>query len=224
MGIHDGHRDRLRNRFLTHGLDSLEEHEVLELLLFYAIPQKDTNEIAHRLINKFGSLAKVMDAPASELMTVEGVGKNSASLILLAKPLCRRYLISQNDTKEPLNSVEKTAAYLSTIFFGAQVEMAYILCLDVKSRPICCREISSGSAISTTLPQRKAVQIALDSNAVAVILAHNHPNAPCAPSAEDRIATKNLKMMLESVGIRLLDHFIFGADKYISFSKLGFFY
>jgi len=221
MGAHDGHRERLRNRFLTFGLDALEDHEVLELLLFYAIQRRDTNPLAHELIRVFGSLAGVMDASVSELEKVEGIGKHAASLVFLCKPLARRYGLSQNDKKEPLNSVYKCAHYLTPYFFGAKEEHAYLLCLDAKSRPICCREISSGSAISTDLPIRRATQVALDCNAVSVILSHNHPNTPCSPSSDDIAATTTLRQTLSSTGVVLLDHIVFGSDGYTSMAQCG---
>ena len=224
MGVHDGHRDRLRQRFLTHGMDSLEDHEVLELLLFFSISRKDTNELAHLLLQRFGSLEAVMDASLSELTSIKGIGEHTAHLLLLCKPLCRRYMVSQNNDKQPLNSIELCAKYLMPYFFGAQEEHAYLLCLDAKCRPICCRELSEGSATTTFLPFRKAAQLALDSKAVSVILAHNHPHGDSKPSADDQRMTTILKETLESLGICLADHLIISANGYTSMAACGYFY
>ena len=222
MGVHDGHRSRLRGRFLAYGMDTLEDHEVLELLLFYVIQRKDTNELAHRLINHFGSLAGVMDASMSELLQVNGVGERTAELLLLCKPLCRRYVISQNDTKEVLDNVADCAKFLMPYFFGAKEEHVFLLCLDAKCRPICCRELSEGSATSTELPIRKAAQLALDSRAVSVIVAHNHPAGDPLPSPEDYRSTDQLKETLSSIGVILADHIIICGNAHCSMAQSGY--
>ena len=224
MGLHDGHRERMRKRFLTYGMDSLEDHEVLELLLFFAFSRGDVNPLAHTLINQFGSLQGVMDATFNELTSVKGVGPHTAYLIMLTKPLCRRYMLSQNDPKQPLNSVDMFIQYLVPYFFGAKEEHVYLLCLDVKGKPICCQELSQGSATSTELPIRRALQLAMDCKAVSVILAHNHPNGEAYPSREDIAVTDMLRKSLQSVGVQLADHIIFGADGHASFAQAGLFY
>lgn len=224
MGDHDGHRDRLRNRFLNFGMDALEDHEVLELLLFFSIQRKDTNALAHRLLNHFGSLKAVMHASFSDLMSVRGIGPNTAHLLMLCMPLCRRYQICQNDPKKPLDNVKLCAEYLKPYFFGATEEHAYLLCLDAKCKPICCRELSEGSATTTILPIRKAAQLALDCNAVSVILSHNHPGSESKPSSNDYNMTKLMQETLTQMGIQLADHIIFGTDGHTSIAETGFFY
>ena len=223
-GIHDGHRDRLRRRFLSYGMDALEEHEALELLLYYAIARQDTNPLAHALIKRFGSLAGVMDASLSELTQVAGIGERTATLLLMCKPLCRRYMISQNDTKQQLKTVELCAKYLTPFFFGAKEEQVFLLCLDAQCRPICCRQLSEGSATSTELPIRKVTQLALDSKAASVVLAHNHPGGTCQPSHEDYTLTKTLRETLEPLGVRLADHILFCESGHASMAASGFFY
>lgn len=222
MGIHDGHRQRLRSRFLTHGLDTFEEHEVLELLLFYAIGRQDTNPIAHALIRRFGSLAAVMDASIEELKQVEGIGDHAATLLTLTKPLCRRYLLSQSRTLTCLNTTKGCAEYLMPFFFGASEEHVYLLCLDAKCRPICCREISEGTAVSTELPIRKATQLALESKAVSVVLAHNHPCGDVTASREDYTTTNFFKDALDLLGVVLADHIIICGNSYISMRETGY--
>ena len=224
MGVHDGHRDRLRQRFLTHGMDSLEEHEVLELLLFFCISRKDTNELAHLLLQRFGTLDAVMDASLSELTSIKGVGAHTAHLILLCKPLCRRYMISQNNDKKPLDTTDLCAKYLIPYFFGAKEEHAYLLCLDAKCRPICCRELSEGTATTTFLPFRKAAQLAMDCKAASVILAHNHPSGDTLPSSDDQRMTAVMKETLEALGIKLSDHIIISGSGYLSMAACGYLY
>jgi len=224
MGVHDGHRERLRNRFLSFGLDSLEDHEVLELLLFFCIHRKDTNALAHELLNTFGSLDAVMDASLSELTTIKGISDHTAHLLLLCKPLCRRYMIRQNNDKRALITTELYSKYIMPYFFGAKVEQVYLLCLDAKAKPLCCRELSEGGTLSSSLSIRKAAQIALDCKAVSVILAHNHPGGGTSPSENDRHATTILKETLAPLGIQLIDHIIVSGNNFSSVMGGGFNY
>lgn len=221
MGIHDGHRERLTERYLTYGLDALEEHEVLEMLLFYVIHRKDTNPIAHDLIRRFGSLAGVMDASVKELMEIDGIGQKAAILLQLAKPMCRRYLISQAKDINILNTTQACVDFLMPHFFGAKDEQVLLLCLDAKCRLICCREISTGSAVSTELPIQKAAKLALESHAVSVILSHNHPCGDAMPSPEDRHATIMFRDAMQAIGVVLADHIIIAADRYTSMRQNG---
>ena len=222
MGIHDGHRQRLLDRFQTYGPDTLEEHEVLELLLFFVIHRKDTNPIAHALIRRFGSLAAVMDASAEELKEVDGIGNKAAQLLQLMKPLCRRYLISQAKDIKVLNSTAACVDYLRPRFFGLKDEHVLLLCLDAKCRLICCREISAGNAISAELPVQKAAKLALENHAVSVILSHNHPCGDASASQEDCNATLLFRDAMQAIGVAFGDHIIIGADRYVSMLENGF--
>ncbi|MBP3634119.1 MAG: DNA repair protein RadC [Oscillospiraceae bacterium] len=224
MGVHDGHRDRLRERFLTYGLDSFEDHEIVELLLFYAIGRRDTNPLAHELVHRFGSLAGIMDASFQELLQVDGVGKQTATLLQLIKPLCREYLISQAQELSTLNTVDICAHYLIPYFFGAREEHVFLLCLDAKCRPICCREVAAGDAISSEIPLKKVAKLAIDSGAVSVILSHNHPGGDLTPSKEDYNATSLLRNMLKPMNIILADHIIICGNDYLSFARAGIFH
>lgn len=224
MGVHDGHRQRLRDRFLKYGLDALEDHEVLELALFYTIHRQDTNPLAHALIDHFGSLSAVMDASLSDLMQVKGIGEHTAFLIFMMKPLCRRYMISCGDNKRPLASIDECMEYLIPYFFGSKEEHVFLLCLDARCKPICCRELSEGSAVASELSVRKAAQVALDVRAASVVLAHNHPGGDLAPSPEDFAVTQQLKQTLSSMGIKLADHVIVSGNTACSMAKTGFFY
>lgn len=222
MGIHDGHRQRLVNRFDTFGLDTLEEHEVLELFLFFVISRKDTNAIAHELIKRFDSLAGVMDASADELKEISGIGNKAALLLKLIKPLCRRYLISNTKEIKFLQTTAACADYLRPFFFGMKEEHVFLTCLDAKCRPICCREISAGNAVSSDLPIQKAAKLALESHAISVILSHNHPCGDVEASKEDYDATILFRDALQSVGVLLADHVIVGTDGYFSMRESGF--
>ena len=130
MPIHDGHRQRLKNRFLKEGLDSFSEIQVLELLLFYCIPRKDTNPIAHALLDHFGSLSQVLEAPAEELQKVEGVGESAATFLHLTTEVGRYYLVNRTMQATILPTIEDCAQYMLPFFFGRRNETVFLLCLD----------------------------------------------------------------------------------------------
>lgn len=156
MGEHDGHRDRLRKRFLEQGMDVLQDDQVLELLLFYALPRRDTNDLARKLLKHFGSIAAVLEAPLQELKTVGGIGESAAVLLHLITPLARRYLLSRVSPGVVLTSTQACGEYLLPYFFGATEELVYLLCLDGRCRVLACR-LCSGAA-STPPPSPCARQ------------------------------------------------------------------
>ncbi len=206
--IHAGHRARMRTRFMQHGLDSLDDHNVLELLLFYALPRRDTNLLAHRLINAFGSLAGVFDASVEALMTVEGIGETAAGLIRLIPETARRYLISKAEPMDALTDSAAAGRYLIPRFFNCQNETVYMVCLDAAMRILDCRQISQGSAGAAQVSTRQVVQNALRQNATFVILAHNHISGIAMPSQEDCRVTRQLRDALAMVEVGLADHII----------------
>lgn len=214
--MHDGHRQRLKKRFLDNGLSSFYEHNILELLLFYTIPRRDTNELAHTLINTFGSLSAVFDAPYEELMKVDGIGENTASLIKLITPLYGKYLEDKLSNSVTITSTQEAGRYLTAKYIGVNIETAMLLCIDNKGRLINCDTISSGSIKMTEITARKVFEIALKNNASSVILAHNHPGGVAAPSSADVDATKNLIKVLSSIDVKLRDHIIIADHEYFS--------
>ena len=181
MSTHAGHRDRLKNRFLEEGLDGFDEINVLELLLFYALPRQDTNPIAHELLNRFGSLAGVLEAPTEALAQIPGMGRHAATLVSLIPALCRRYMVSRQEDRPYLTSTTQCGDYLIPRFFGFRDEVVGLLCLDAKCRVISCQEIGRGSVNSAGVPTRKIVECALAANAISVVLAHNHPSGIALP-------------------------------------------
>ncbi len=172
--LHKGHRKRLRERFLREGLDGFDAHTVLEMLLFAVNAQRDTNQIAHRLINCFGSLSAVFDAPYEDLLKVEGVGEAAATLIKLVPELSRRYLSDRGESKM-LGTAEQIGEYLLSRFVGRKNETVFLLCLDAKGKVLFAQPLFEGTANVTQLNIRKVTEIALKYNAVEVIIAHNHP-------------------------------------------------
>lgn len=216
MMDHSGHRARLRSRFLEHGLDVLPDHEVLELLLFYALPRKDTNLLARQLLDHFGTIAAVLEAPLEELQTVAGIGENAAVLLHLITPLSRRYLLSRTEKNVCLSTSKDCGEYLLPYFFGATEEQVYLLCLDAKCKVLACRLLQSGSVNSALVPLRKAAEVAMACNASAVILAHNHTSGLALPSRADIEVTELLRSTLEPLEIKLVDHIIVADGEYVS--------
>ena len=221
MGLHDGHRERKRVQFRQHGLDGFADHEVLELLLYYAIPRRDTNETAHRLLQKFGTLQNVFNAPAEELSRVEGMGEGAALFLTLLPAVYRRTMRSTGPEKV-LNSVEKCGRYFLSLLAQERQETLYQLCLDAKGKLLTCKKLSQGSADCTSLSVRQVVENALLSGASAVVLAHNHPIGVSLPSENDRAVTLWVRDALKTMDIRLLDHIIVADGDNVSMNQSGY--
>ena len=220
MSIHEGHRRRLKERFLREGLDGFTDIQVLELLLFYVIPRKDTNPIAHELLARFGTLARVLDAPVSKLTQVEGITENGATFLKLVRELDRRYVLSQGQDII-LNTIEDCCNYLSCFFKGKRNETVFLLSLDAKLKLLSCREVGEGSINYASVPIRRCVEMALEDGATSVILAHNHPSGIAVPSNDDIHTTRRLAMALSAVEIQLADHIVVADDEYVSMVQSG---
>lgn len=216
MHTDEGHRQRVKNRFCKEGLDSFEEVHALELLLFYAVPRIDTKPLARSLLDRFGSLTLVLEATQEELMAVPGVGANIATFLTLITAAGRYYRKQKADQQVILESLEKYGDYLLNMFHGKRNETVYLLCLDSKFKVLGCREVGEGDANSVNVPIRKAVEIALSTNATMVILAHNHPSGIAIPSREDIETTERLAKALGAMDIILADHVVVADEDYVS--------
>ena len=221
MGVHDGHRERLRQNFLEHGLSSMNDINALELLLFYAVPRRDTNELAHLLLQHFGSLDGVFSASAEELCEVEGIGAYAASLLTLVPEIMKKSRLSKSREIRQIRSSDDAGEYLLPYFMNERDEVVYLLCLDSKRAVICCAEMGRGVVNSVDTSVRRIVEKALKVKACSVIIAHNHPDGLALPSREDDLFTKCLYNALETVGIRLEDHIIVADEDYISIADTG---
>lgn len=222
MGIHDGHRERLRQQFLTHGFTGVADHNILEMILIYAIPRRDTNDLAHELVDRFGSLAAVLEADMDELKSVKGLGDNAAILLKMFTSVNKRYLEEKSEyNRHRINSVEAAADYLMAKFAYEKNEKAYALFLDNKNGIIDCRLISSGVVNATDISTRQLAEIALRCGACSVILAHNHPDGNVRPSDDDTRSTSCIKRALDLVGVKLLDHLVIVNGTYLSMSSMG---
>ena len=221
MPIHDGHRERMKKRFLEEGLDGFTQIQALELLLFYCIPQKDTNPLAHALLDRFGSLSQVLEAPVEELRKVPGVGAHTAIFLHLITEAGRFYLVNRSSQESILPSLESCAEYMLPFFFGRKVETVFLLCLDAKCKVLCCKEIGEGSVNAAGISVRRVVETALNAGASTVVLAHNHPSGLALPSAEDIQTTRRVAMALSAVEIQLADHIVVADGDYVSMVQSG---
>lgn len=221
MSIHDGHRQRLKERFLEEGLDNFTDIQVLELILFYAVPRRDTNPIAHALLEEFKSLSKVFEASVEDLERVNGVGHSAAVLLHLMTEAWRYYLVDQVKQETILPTVEKIGAFLVPHFRGKQHETVFLLCLDAKCKVLCCKEVGEGGVNSANVPVGKIVKIALGANATTVVLAHNHPSGIALPSCDDILTTRRVAAALSTVDIGLFDHIVVAEDDFVSMVQSG---
>ena len=222
MGIHDGHREKMRQRFLKGGLENFADHEVLELLLYYAIPRQDTNPIAHALMERYGALSAVLNAPVEDLKKVPGIGESAAILLKLAPQVYSRARLADAEQETVLNTVSRVGAYLLERFSGERNEVLYQLCLDRKGRLLACKRLGEGGVTNVDLNVRLLMENAILTSASVVILAHNHPSGVALPSDDDRAATKRAKDALDTIGVKLVDHIIVADGDFVSMEQSGY--
>lgn len=222
--IHEGHRERLKERYLSEGLDNFNEINVLELLLFYCVQRKDTNPLAHRLLERFGSVYDVLNASVEELMRVDGVTKHIAVYLSMVSDLNRYYLVNQASKVTILKNTEDSCKYLTPFFDRRKQETVFLLCLDAKCKVLCCKNMGEGSVNSANISVRKIVETAISVNASSVILAHNHPSGLAFPSADDIQTTQRLSRALSLVEIVLADHVIVADGDSVSMAQSGYFH
>lgn len=223
MSLHDGHRKRLKNRFIKQGLENFENHNIMELLLFFSLPRSDTNEVGHRLLNKFGSLSNIFDAPFEELCKLEGVGEHSATLIKLIPELLSVYHIDKSENIKIINTTNEAGKFFVPKFMGKIIEEVHIILLDDKKKIIKAEKISEGTVNASAISVRKIIAIAINSNATGVILAHNHPGGVALPSNSDMVTTRRLYHALKLMDIQLCDHIIIADGDFVSMADSGMF-
>lgn len=204
------------------GLDDFAPHNVLEFLLFYSIPRGDTNPIAHRLIDAFGSLSGVFDATPEELMKVSGVGESTAILISMIPQMARKYLEDKADAVNVVGGCGDIGAYLLPKFVGRTNEALMMVSIDNKNKVISCSVVAEGTVDSAKVSRCKVMEEAMKVKATRVILAHNHPRGVAVPSAEDVAMTREIGRLFAQVGIELVDHIIIADDDYVSMAASGF--
>lgn len=210
--LHEGHRERMYKRFEQEGFGSFEPHQVLEYILFFSIPRKDTNELAHRLLNHFGSFANVMRASQQELMEVKGIGLSTARLITMIMEAGRYYQKSVADVPKMFQSLDQIGDALAPYFYGARCELVYALFLDDQNGVIQLDEVARGSVNEAAFSKRELIRQAVRLGATQLVLAHNHPMGLALPSGADLQFTRELAGMLDHVGVTFLDHIIFDKE------------
>ena len=220
-GEHTGHRQRMRERFVRQGLDGFAPHEVLELILMYAIPQKDVNPIAHRLMERFGSLHAVLEADAAELVRVEGVGEYAAALLSLFSHVDRRLEQSRSQQKKRLVNRADCCAYCVSLLAGLRQEHLYLLCLNAQLEILHAALIARGSLSEVAAYPRVVAEAALRANAHSVVLCHNHPGGLAIPSQQDLDMTAGLGRMLQGLEITLVDHVVVAGEEALSMVECG---
>ena len=215
--LHSGHRARMRERFLVAGGNALADHELLEMLLYYAIPRRDTNDLAHRLIEEFGSLSGVLEADPDLLAKVSDISDGSATYLKLLGELGRRYTASklhQNDEKTVFDTPGKIAAFMAPRYMGINVERVYLLLFDNGMHMIDCFHVCDGSVSGVSMSVRRIAEQAYKKGAAAAILTHNHPGGLSSPSADDVRVTQRLENALRLLEIPLLEHYVFAERSY----------
>lgn len=213
---HKGHRQRMRERVQSYGLDSLAEHEALEYVLYLTNAQKDTNGIAHDLIDRFGDFAAVLEASEEELCTVEGVGPSTARMLHLLPQISRYYGRSRTSTTRCIKTTEQMGRYLMAKFAWSDYERAMLVSLDSRKRVRAAVWLREGTSDRVSLDIKNVVAAAIKGGTDAVVLCHNHPNGVALPSLEDMDATGSIARALGLVNVHLLDHFILTDTEYFS--------
>ena len=221
---HEGHRERLRERFRKEGLENFQPHEVLEFLLTYTISRKDTNPIAHNLLDRFGSFEAVLEATEDELAQVDGIGERSATLIHLIPAISAYYLNAKSSqTHFICDSTKKIGQYLVPKYLGQTDECVYLLSLNNRKQLLACDLVGHGSVSSSPVYFRKISQILLRHEATAAVISHNHPKGFALPSSEDINITRALSSFLKSLEVELLDHIIISGTDFVSLRDSGVF-
>ena len=203
--LHAEHRKRLRGRFMRQGLESFETHNILELLLFYAIPRRDVNELAHQLLRRYGSLSGVFDA---ELAREAGLSENTVALLKLIPALSRAYMLDRGLRVSALDSFDKIGAYLCDYFIGSKRETTVILPLSADDSPRAPITVAEGSPDCCALDMRRLTECVIRADAASFILAHNHAGSDSEPSNADLSATLQIRNIFAQLGIPLREHYV----------------
>ena len=207
--VHEGHRDRLRAKIAEHGLPCLADHEKLEYLLYPFVPRRDTNPIAHELIQTFGSLKRVFEADVADLVQVKGVSRNAALFLHNLPSLFSGHCVEP--PKRILNNTQDAARYAISVIGGERVERFVCFFLDDDGAVIKISDLASGAKKSVSIHREELARLAVQCKAKIVVLSHNHPSGELYPSREDVLSTNRLAQTLRTVGVRLWDHIIVSA-------------
>lgn len=217
--FHKGHRERLRKRYLEGGIGALADHEILEMLLFYAIPRKDTKPLAHAILEKYGTLENVFDAPVKILID-SGLSENSASLIKLAGEVGERMAVGNVGGKK-LTGYDEIGRYLVKEFAGDRTERLVMIMLDCKDRVLGSATVGVGELRQANIDTRKIAEECIMIKPAKVIFAHNHPSGSTEISLNDHAATSSLEMFMGQLGTELTEHYVVADDRYVGIKMHG---
>lgn len=217
--LHKEHRKRLRNRYVNAGIESFAEHEILEMLLFYVIPRRDTNPLAHKLINEFGSLQNVLNSSCQDLITIDGIGPATADFLTFIGDVIQ-FCTCNNYARFSLKNKEKRYSYfLNELQYEMRKEILMVACMDNSMCVRKCSKLNAGEPGTVHFDIQSLTNMILESRCTNVILAHNHPNGEAVPSYEDIQSTKYIKKTLKALGITLIDHIIIGNKQAYSMAE-----
>ena len=211
--LHEGHRARLKKRFLNEGLDYFEQHQILELMLFSVIPKKDTNPLAHELIRRFGSLAGVLDASFEDLVSVDGIKENAATYLKMFPAVFRVYDKDRNEKFNCYDTLDKIAQFAKTQFVALNRERVYALFLNNRLQIVECYMVSEGTVNSSPVPPRVVMERAYENKASSLVLMHNHPNGRAVASPDDLRLTRGMEQACNIMGVYFLEHLIVAGDE-----------
>lgn len=215
-GIHDGHRERLRKKFLSSGIDSFEDHEILELVLFYIIPRKNTNQIAHALLRDFGSISAIFDAPISRLKEADGIGEKTAVFIKLIGNLSRLYFEKKYNSTDQVLSAQEINYRMIRKFIGRNEEALAMMLFDAKGKVVFEGIVNQGSINGVELYIRKMIELVTLYNASSMVIAHNHPSGVALPSCDDVASTEKIYNLFSIMQVKVLDHIIVADNDCVS--------
>ena len=219
----EGHRNRLRQRFLKSGFDGFHDYEVIELLLTYGIPRKDTKPIAKDLLRRYGTIPRVLDAPLEKLKEVDGIGDNAALFLRLLRETITEYFKGMVLERKAFKTLGELVEYLNAVIGGRQSETVHVLYLNSKNDLLHSEDLGEGTVSEAVAFPRKIVEGALKRNATSVILAHNHPGGLAEPSDNDDMLTDSVRKALRTVDINLQEHVIISDEGFYSYRKNGYF-
>jgi DNA repair protein RadC len=218
---HLGHRARMREKLLGAGPEALLDHELLEMVLFLALPRRDTKPIARALLARFGSFANAIAAPLAELREVEGLGEAGAAALRTVQAAALRLARAEIMDRPVLNNWDRLLSYLTAALTRERVEQFRVLFLDTRNRLIADEAQARGTVNHTPVYPREVVKRALELQATALILVHNHPSGDPTPSRADLEMTQEIKAAATSLGIVLHDHLVVGNGRHLSFRREG---
>lgn len=216
-----GHRARLKSQFLEGGLTGWAEHQILELILFFAIPQGDVKDLARDLVYQFGSFSGVLDAPYEALLEVKGVGSHVATLLKSYPAVGAAYVGNRDKVAMVITNAQEAFRALQSYFYGKTQELVYILCLDGKKQVLGVRQVAEGSILAADISLRRIAEETLALHATSIYLAHNHVLSELVPSRQDWESTEHMIHSLYSIGIYLEDHLVIGEGRMVSMRELG---